>query len=530
MTKETVALGDKWARKIRQGFIDWREENKDLPLSKWKPFNLKPFIDGALTDSTKATEKHINKQLGLGFSFNLRSPEAEAWIEAHAAEAIQNIDNASKLAIQRIILKGFAEGITSQKQAQMIREHIGLNPRQSMALENFRKGLESSGSSQIAVDKAVARYGRKLLNDRATTIALTEGHLAANEGHRKATAEATKRGILDPDKYERYWMVTRDKRLCTRCQGLGGARADLPDGNFEGDGRGPPLHVRCRCTEGIRAYSGPKKEKVVEVQPSQSPSLDKLIKDRKAYDDIITQLKNAPPKEIRTPEQQKAMDAMNDELGRIMREDAKTARAAYDELMRKARAEFPKTKFVLDDKKGFTDPVLVRDSLEALRKVSATYPDAIPSKFMMKDLGEHTYAQYAIDVNSLRINSKLVSHQARSPFITAHPNELDGHLKANVESGFHPIGCDNFESVVTHELGHALEMNSKNKNGFADKLKALNEANKEVVGLSEYSKYGNSKGVYHERFAEAFASLHHTPVEKQCAFVKDLKKFLDGLK
>ena len=73
---------------------------------------------------------------------------------------------------------------------------------------------------------------------------------AANEGYRAANRDAVKRGILDPDEWEREWLGTPDGRICSICAGLVGARADLPSGDFDrGGGRGPPRHPRCRCCE-----------------------------------------------------------------------------------------------------------------------------------------------------------------------------------------------------------------------------------------------------------------------------------------
>jgi hypothetical protein len=253
MPEEIVLIGDKWARKIEKGFLQWIEDNEDKKPDEWGKFNLKPFIQGAFEEATGVAESQFS-DMGIGMKFNLRSPLAENWIRLRAAQDIQYIDATSKKAIRQIILRGFEEGITHQKQAQLIRQYIGLDPRRATALENYEKALIESGASPQAIEKAVLKYRKKLIADRAEVIALTEGHMASNEGYRQANEEAVRRGIIDPNEYERYWMVTRDKRLCPLCEARAGDTAPI-GGQFSKGGNGAPLHPRCRCTEGLRSRS-----------------------------------------------------------------------------------------------------------------------------------------------------------------------------------------------------------------------------------------------------------------------------------
>ncbi|MCZ7406286.1 MAG: phage minor head protein, partial [Candidatus Methanoperedens sp.] len=199
-----------------------------------------------------AEAAYLNRAFDATLSLNLRSPEAEAWIEKYAASEIKYIDATSKQAIKQIILKSFQEGITSKEQAKLIKPYIGLTPRQATALENYTARLVEQDISSAMIDKLTETYSNKLLDQRAWNIAITEGHTASNEGFRAQNADAVERGILVPEKYERAWLVTDDDRLCDDCADLEDARADLPDGTFEGGGgNGPPLHNLCRCTEEV---------------------------------------------------------------------------------------------------------------------------------------------------------------------------------------------------------------------------------------------------------------------------------------
>jgi hypothetical protein len=246
MSEATVAIGDKWAKAISRAFQSWAI-SKAAVRGQFDPTEL---ISGAFYESGEAQLEDLGELLSVRPSFNMRSPEAEAWIEKYTGEQIKYLNAAKKATIRQIVLRGFQEGLTTDEQSRMIRQHIGLLPKHVIAVKNYRASLKDLDPT--IADKLEAKYAKKLLKYRADTIALSEGHAAANEGYRAANAGAVQRGILNPDKWEQYWMITRDKRLCPKCEALSGARADLPDGDFKGDGRGPPLHARCRCTIGLR--------------------------------------------------------------------------------------------------------------------------------------------------------------------------------------------------------------------------------------------------------------------------------------
>jgi hypothetical protein len=247
MSEATVEIGDRWAKSISEAFIEWALEHD----ARNTDFKLTPLLKEAFYEAGEQQQKDLSALLQTDCSFNLRSPEAEKWIEEHAADRIKYINAAKKATIRQIVQHGFQEGLTSQEQSKLIREHIGLLPAHSRAVDNYRKNLLSSGMDSTSADKLTDKYRKKLLKYRADTIALSEGHTAANEGYRYTNKEALNRGIFPAGKYEQYWMVTRDKRLCPKCEAMGGVRADIDDGTFAGDGKGPPLHPRCRCTTGI---------------------------------------------------------------------------------------------------------------------------------------------------------------------------------------------------------------------------------------------------------------------------------------
>lgn len=100
----------------------------------------------------------------------------------------------------------------------------------------------------------------------------------------------------------------------------------------------------------------------------------------------------------------------------------------------------------------------------------------------------------------------------------------DDTLRLGAELRFHPLGCDTFSSVVSHEFGHAVDdyltKLSRNKlvpleleKMFAPKLRP------------EISKYSSVSRV--EAFAEAFAMIRHAPREVWPKPVVLLEQLLD---
>lgn len=93
------------------------------------------------------------------------------------------------------------------------------------------------------------------------------------------------------------------------------------------------------------------------------------------------------------------------------------------------------------------------------------------------------------------------------------PEEFKRCLKNDVNSGFHPPGCDTYSSVLTHEFGHRLN-EYLNDNNLGDWIRQsfqefqLEAANTDKGFKDLLSKYGS----YNERefFAEAFSEYTHS--------------------
>jgi len=217
----------------------------------------KPLFTRLLQESGQATADYISTGARAKFGFDLVDPNAVHWINNHSAELVRYIDDSSRTAIREIIRDGFENGITPKEMAKRIEQHIGLDPQRSRALQKHRESLIEGGFSPSEVSRRSDQFARRLLKDRAYGIALNETLEASNQGFFLGTKQAVARGILDPQKYEGYRIVTPDDRLCPRCSSIRGERRQLPDGCYRSTGRQvAKVHNCCRCCEGIRAISG----------------------------------------------------------------------------------------------------------------------------------------------------------------------------------------------------------------------------------------------------------------------------------
>lgn len=144
--------------------------------------------------------------------FDSKSPRAIEWARKHAAELAKGISDTTREDIARAVVS-ILEG-----------EKLG---------EAYESILNAVGSP-----------------DRAELIARHEVMVASNEGQRESWNQAVEGGLLDKTS-RRAWIATDD--ACEDCQALDGVEVGLEEEYPEEGVDGPPLHPRCRCTEGIVA-------------------------------------------------------------------------------------------------------------------------------------------------------------------------------------------------------------------------------------------------------------------------------------
>jgi hypothetical protein len=230
----------------------------------------------------KKAEKPAKGSIGFEMTFNLHDPHTAAFVNNYTFELIRDVSQASRDAIQQVVLDAVRRGGHPYDQARKIRDVIGLTPQQSQAVTNFMTRLSGDSADlqyamsrelrdrrfdptlQRAIDEGVPldadqieemadRYYDRYLTHRAETIARTETLRAANIGQQETWRQAAAEGFLVPEETRRMWLIAEDDRLCAAC-------AEVPDLNPDGVGleedfdtsegalSEPPLHPSCRCT------------------------------------------------------------------------------------------------------------------------------------------------------------------------------------------------------------------------------------------------------------------------------------------
>jgi hypothetical protein len=206
-------------------------------------------------------------------------------------------------------------------------------------------------------------------------------------------------------------------------------------------------------------------------------------------------------------------------------------------------------------------PDFARATVSQFTKLNQEFPDTAKeiSQIRLDDRGANAWASagaesggsMVIDANGITKNSTH-RHIYLNPRYYSDPEKFQKTLKESVEKGFHPIGCDTPESVLTHEFGHCVYEHYKDANRqtlipFVEKAGYASYGFGTVAGtVAAWGKEQNARGLStyakptvkawgqdtdrDERWAEAFASLHHTPEDKQVKIVKNMGKLLDRIK
>jgi Phage Mu protein F like protein. len=222
-------------------------------LVQWSDYDPSALIGDTLGAAGQVNAEYISDITGTKYAFDLADPNAVKWAGEHGAELVQQIDEPTRAALKEVIHRGYFSGYTPREQAQYIKGMVGLDERRVKAVDNYMVALRRKGFSDEETSKKALKYSDKLLEQRAQTIAVNEASEAATRGQYFSTKDACSRGVLDPQMWEEYRIVTHDKRLCPICEPLSGEARRLPDGTYPSSGSvTPKLHVMCRCTSGLR--------------------------------------------------------------------------------------------------------------------------------------------------------------------------------------------------------------------------------------------------------------------------------------
>jgi len=171
-------------------------------------------------------------------------PEAIRWAAERSAEQVTAINDETRQVIREKVAEAVREGKGNYELARDLRPRIGLNVRQSEALDGFKRkladhyGSMEGGLTDSRLDRlgrAVDREARRKLRYRAEMIARTETSASLNNGALEAY------GTADVGRVR----LEAAADACEVCQDLDGNIYTLA----EAEGIIPDeTHPNCRCT------------------------------------------------------------------------------------------------------------------------------------------------------------------------------------------------------------------------------------------------------------------------------------------
>lgn len=207
------------------------------------------LLSGARRADLPATVQKVDATVDA--RLDVTNPSAIRWVERHAAELVDLLDVTQQQAVAAIVRRMFTDGVPPNRAARLIFEVIGLDSRSANAVASFEAGLHGEDRAPEQIQRLVATYSDRLRRYRARMIARTEAIRGSVEGQKQLWQLAVERGILEPGRTKRQWLVAADERLCPVCAPIpSGGAVGLDEPFVAGDGSltdGPPLHPACRC-------------------------------------------------------------------------------------------------------------------------------------------------------------------------------------------------------------------------------------------------------------------------------------------
>lgn len=238
--------------------------------------SLRAALQATAMEGAAAAIRALPSSVSLNLSFDLKSLEAQSFLESYAFPLIRQLTDNTREGIRQVILDTFKNGGHPYEQARTIKTFIGLTQNQSAAVANYRAALSSAstlgqslnrslrdgrfdgtvqravrnntGLSADQIDRMTTRYSERYLKYRAEAIARTESIRASNMGQRATWKQAVKQGLLPKDQ-EREWEVSGDDITCPECLALDGVRVGLNEEFAPGIMAPPDPHTTCRCSE-----------------------------------------------------------------------------------------------------------------------------------------------------------------------------------------------------------------------------------------------------------------------------------------
>ena len=217
-----------------------------------------PITQDAYNASATRAITFLPNTLADVAAFNQVAPRALEFIATSSAKRITDINTQARLAIRNTLSSSLRQGISARATARRLRDTVGLNERQAIALINFRTGLEEQGLTDALIRRRVEVQRNRFIAQRADTIARTELMTAVNEGRQELWMQLKDQDLIDESRAKRQWITARDSRVdCKVCEPMDKQLRNIDEPFTTGDGRqvmipGEQVHPNDRCTIVLR--------------------------------------------------------------------------------------------------------------------------------------------------------------------------------------------------------------------------------------------------------------------------------------
>ncbi len=204
--------------------------------------DFKPSLLAVIRDLVEEAASIAPLPAGIEYRFDIINAESVNYLKTATLNTSLQIKQETEHAIREAMMRGFTEGMAPRELASEIRARVGLTDFQWRTVENFeryitnlsdrfettddlsqtalnrlrRAGLRNGGSlnrqglTNDRIDTLVSNYTKKLIGERATTIARTLVIDASNEGQNMLWRQASEKGLLDSRSWLVKWIITKD--------------------------------------------------------------------------------------------------------------------------------------------------------------------------------------------------------------------------------------------------------------------------------------------------------------------------------
>lgn len=178
----------------------------------------------------------IRKAELVEFVFNPVNPRLTDFAQTITAQRIREINEGTRQTIREVIRQGTLDGENPLTTARTVRQSIGLTQKQAMAVQNFRRMLETGSSEAMTralrdkrfdptlrrlmegervspqkIDTMVERYRQRYIKYRSETIARTETIRSLGGSQQRFIQDAVDQKKIDQRQVKRFWHYTQDE-------------------------------------------------------------------------------------------------------------------------------------------------------------------------------------------------------------------------------------------------------------------------------------------------------------------------------